>query len=162
MYLVLGSHGETIVTRHYRFHIDWSNSSKSKDIIPNDENTLVHLRCYFCAKITIWNFLILWCECAKVKLSLNILQIFLFGSVSNLRFQLPLTFIIKALFFVYSCKQHITTPYYQIYLRYPRVAIRPLESKFVRKSMHFLFLFFIWIRLSEDPCTYILVGTTDQ
>lgn len=148
MYLVLGSHGETIVTRHYRFHIDWSNNSKSKDIIPNDENTLVHLRCYCCAVV--------------LKLFLNILQIFLFGSVSNLRFQLPLTFIIKALFFVYSCKQRITTPYYQIYLRYPRVAIRPLESKFVRKSMHFLFLFFIWIRLSEDPCTYILVGTTDQ
>ena len=47
----------TTLTSHNCFHADRSNSINNGNIITNDENPLVHLRCYCCAKISSWQLL---------------------------------------------------------------------------------------------------------
>ena len=51
--LILSSYGVTTVMRHCRFPADRSNIIKNGNIISDDENTLVHLRCYCYTKISL-------------------------------------------------------------------------------------------------------------
>ena len=69
--LILSSYGVTTVMRHYRFPADRSNIIKNENIISDDENTLVHLRCYCYTKISLWKFLRLWYEYEKIKMPLK-------------------------------------------------------------------------------------------